>query len=120
MPNPVLTGPVNFHQLVVRHVFDEHDKHQVLLELVFVSRYGVCCLEELDDLHGSEKVKAILSCRRYGPPEVKRNRRRWRQGLNAFGGDCKSLGYLLTKDHFQLEKRLQLGRHDPPDDPTGG
>ena len=31
--------------------------------------------------------------------------------MNAFGGDCKSLGYLLTKDHFQLEKRLQLGKY---------
>jgi hypothetical protein len=27
--------------------------------------------------------------------------------------------YLLTKDHFQLEKRLQLGRHDPCDGPAG-
>jgi hypothetical protein len=59
MPIPILTGPVNFHQLVVRHVFDEHDKCQFLLELVFISRYCIDSLEELDGFHGS-RIKAIF------------------------------------------------------------
>ena len=52
MPNLVLAGPVNLHQLVERDVLDEHDKHQFLVEPLLVSRDGVFCLEELDRFHG--------------------------------------------------------------------
>jgi len=43
---------------MVRPVCNEHDKRQFLLELVFMSRYCIYSLEELDGFHGSERIKA--------------------------------------------------------------
>ena len=42
-------------------------------------------------------------------------------GLRSLGQEpiTGASNKLLTKDHFQLERRLQLGRHDPYDDPAG-
>src|SRR5208337_905139 len=57
MPNLVLAGPVNLHQLVEPDVLDEHDKHQFLTDPLTVSRDGVSCLEESDGFHGSQRPR---------------------------------------------------------------
>jgi hypothetical protein len=58
MPNLVLAGPVNLHQLVERDVLNEHAKHQFLVGPLLAPRDDVSCLEELDGFHGSDKLYA--------------------------------------------------------------
>src|SRR5271157_5777083 len=67
-PNLVFAGPANLNQLVVGSVFDEHDKRQVLLEAVLLSRDDVRRMEELDGLHRSEKFTFVPGAESSGDP----------------------------------------------------
>ena len=67
-PNLVFAGPANLNQLFVGSVLDEHDKRQILLEAVLLSRDDVRRVEELDGLHRSEKLRFVVGAESSGDP----------------------------------------------------
>jgi hypothetical protein len=95
---------MNFHLLAGRYVFDKHVKNKLLLELAFMSRYGVYGLEELDSFHRLIWVKGAvchldrISSVNFGckaRAELHRNKRNGaprRQESIAIGCDDESSG----------------------------
>src|SRR5271166_6008215 len=67
-PNLVFAGPANLNQPVVGSVLDEHDKRQILLEAMLLSRDDVRRMEELDGFHRSENLTFVVGAESSGDP----------------------------------------------------